>query len=98
MARISSTEITPIDKPNIMNMLDWSPLFTSLSTFSSSSLFSALVVFISFPGSSGIMFSVIVCTFVISCTVVPADFVVVNVGLSVVVVTVVVVTVVVVVV
>ena len=97
MARISSTEIIPIDKPNIMNMLDWSPLFTSLSTFSSLSLFSALVVFISFPGSSGIMFSVVVCTFIMSCKVIPADFVVVNVVvvvLSVVVVTAVVVAVV----
>ena len=100
MARISSTEIIAIDKPNVMNMLDWSPLFTSLSTFSSLSLLSALVVFISFPGSSGIMFSVVVCTFIMSCKVIPADFVVVNVVvvvLSVVVVTVVVVTVVVVV-
>ena len=100
MARISSTEIIPIDKPNMMNILDWSPLFTSLSTFSSLSLFSALVVFISFPGSSGIMFPVVVCTFVMSCKVIPADFVVVNVVvvvLSVVVVTVVVVAVVVVV-
>ena len=49
------------------------------------------MVFISFPGSSGIMFPVVVCTFVMSCKVIPADFVVVNVVvlvLSVVVVTV----------